>query len=398
MTTRSPIKPLQSILIKPAGPDCNIDCTYCFYLEKASLFPETQRHRMSLEVLEEMIKQAMENGGRFVNFGWQGGEPTLMGLDFFRQAVAFQRQYGQPGQTVGNGLQTNGTLLDEEWAEFLRENHFLVGLSIDGPQHVHDHYRVTKGGRPTWETVYKNGLMLLRNKVEVNALTVLSDYSSQFPEEIYTFHKEMGLEHMQFIPCVEADPEHPERAAQFSLSPEAYGEFLCKLFDLWMQDFKHDRPTTSIRYFDSVFHTYVGLAAPECTLLEECGCYVAVEHNGNVYACDFFVEDEWKLGNLMCDDLLEMLNTPRQKEFGLVKKDLPTECVTCDYLKHCWGGCPKDRLRNAQTRGSNQFCKSFLMFFDHAHDRLKRLAERWQRQQIEEQARATRQQHKKTRR
>jgi len=371
-------KALTSVLIKPAGPDCNLACTYCFYLKKAILFPRTKIHRMSEAILEEMIRQVMEQGSSPISFGWQGGEPTLMGLPFFEKAVEFQKTYGQ-GQTVGNGLQTNGILLDENWAHFLRENRFLVGLSLDGPQHIHDHYRVFRSGKGTWEQVVDRAKLLLDADVAVNALTVVSDYSAQFPEEIYEFHKSLGLTYMQFIPCVETDSRNPTQAAPFSVSPEQYGHFLKKIFDLWWNDFRNGRPTTSVRFFDSVFYTYVGITPPDCTFYKECGIYVVVEHNGDVYACDFFVEPRWRLGNVMNNRLIDLLNSKKQDAFGKVKVQLPQECLTCPWLKHCWGGCPKDRLRDPRDRGSNHFCRSYQMFFEHADARLRELARVWKR-------------------
>ena len=369
-------KILNSFLIKPAGPDCNLDCTYCFYLDKASLFPDSHIHRMSLDVLEQLIRQAMEQSSPHVSFGWQGGEPTLMGLPWFERAVEFQKRYGA-GKTVGNGLQTNGILLDREWARFLAHYNFLVGLSLDGPAHVHDHYRLTKGGEGSWETVHDAAKMLLEAGVETNALIVVNDYSVRYPEEIFAFHKALGLNYMQFIPCVETDPLNPSAAASYSVSAEEYGVFLTKIFDLWHADIHDGVAATSVRYFDSVFHTYVGLTAPECTLAQVCGSYLVVEHNGDVYSCDFFVEGEWKLGNVMTHRLDEMLNAPRQEEFGEMKAKLPEECPTCRWLPHCQGGCTKDRIRDPRDEGSNHFCASYKMFFEHADVKLKRLAEQW---------------------
>jgi len=379
VTKRQP-KILSSVLVKPAGPDCNLSCIYCFYLQKARLFPEVKRHRMSEEILGEMVRQVMQQGSSQLSFAWQGGEPTLMGVSFFEKAVEFQKKYGV-NQIVGNGLQTNGILLNKDWAQFLRKNKFLVGLSLDGPQHIHDHYRVFRNGKGSWTRVVDRAKMLLDAGVEVNALTVVSDYSAQFPEEIYEFHKSLGLSFMQFVPCVETDPKNPEQAAPFSVSPEQYGKFLRKLFDLWWNDFKDGKPTTSIRYFDSVFYTYVGFVPPDCILLKECGVYVVIEHNGDVYSCDFFVEPTWKLGNIMKDRLVELLNSERQFEFGQVKSHLPTECETCPWLHHCWGGCPKDRIRDPRDKGSNHFCQSYKMFFEHTDERLKELADDWKRKQ-----------------
>jgi len=266
----SPRKPLNSILIKPAGPDCNMACDYCFYLEKADLFTETPVHRMSETVLEEMIRQVMAQAGPEISFGWQGGEPTLMGLDFFEKAVDLQKRYGR-SRSVGNGLQTNGLLIDGKWAPFLARYNVLVGLSLDGPEHVHDRYRKLRGGGSSWSRVRDRARLMLDAHVSVNALVVVNDYSVRFPEEIYLFHKELGLNYMQFIPVT----------APFTLSAEEYGPFLCKLFDLWLADFKDGLATTSIRFFDSLFFHYVDMRPPECTLLKECGVYVVGEHNGD---------------------------------------------------------------------------------------------------------------------
>ncbi|NOX90143.1 MAG: anaerobic sulfatase maturase [Calditrichaeota bacterium] len=368
-------KPLNSVLIKPAGADCNLNCAYCFYLKRAELFPEQKTHRMSSETLEIMIKQVMEQGERHISFGWQGGEPTLMGLPFFEKAVYFQKKYGR-GQSVGNGLQTNGILLDEKWAKFLKQYHFLVGISLDGPEHVHDFYRLKKSGEGSWQTVVNRAKMLLDQGVETNVLSVLTDYSARFPDEIYEFHKSLGLNFMQFIPCLEPDPLNPQKAADFSLTPQRYGEFLVRLFDLWLADFKDGKPTTSVRYFDSVFYEYVGLRPPECTLLAECGVYAVIEHNGDVYSCDFYVEPKWRLGNIHQGRIIDMLNSPQQKKFGLIKRLLPRECQNCEWLRNCRGGCPKDRRQEEL----NHFCQSFKMFFEHADSRLRKLAIEWKAQ------------------
>jgi uncharacterized protein len=386
------LKPLSSLLIKPTGADCNIDCTYCFYLDRAGIlrpgfqndgrgFDRLHGRRMSDSVQEEMIKQTMRDGTQQVTFGWQGGEPTMMGLEFFQRAISLQRQYGRPGQVVGNGLQTNGLLIDDAWCDFFRDTHWLVGLSLDGPPHVHDHYRVTRNGKPTYEAVREAAERMTRKKVAFNALSVVNDYSAQYAREIYDHHKELGIEYMQFIPCVETDPLHPEKRADFSVTAEAYGKFLCEIFDCWKRDFQKGRPTISVRYFDSVFHTYVGISPPECTLLEECGSYLVVEHNGDVFSCDFFVEGDWRLGNLMESQLIALLNSTRQQEFGQVKSRMPEECHTCEWLEHCYGGCPKDRIRDPADEGSNHFCGSFIRFFEHADTELKRLAHEWKQEQ-----------------
>ncbi len=376
--TNTAHKPLHSILVKPAGPDCNLACSYCFYRKKAELFPESQIHRMSPAILDTMIRQVMHFGEAAVSFSWQGGEPTLMQLPFFQQAVALQQRYAR-GQTVGNGLQTNGILIDLDWAKFLKAYNFLIGISLDGPAHIHNHYRIHRDGSGTFDKVVDHTKLLLDTGVAVNALAVVNDYSVQFPGEIYEFHKSLGLSYQQYIPCVETAPGDRTKTASFSVAPEKYGVFLCTLFDLWLNDFKDQVPTTSIRFFDAVFYHYVGLPPPECTLAPECGEYVVVEHNGDVYACDFFVEPTWKLGNILTGNLKEFLNSERQREFGRLKAAWPELCRSCKWLKYCNGGCPKDRIRDRQL---SHFCQSYQMFYAHADQSFRQLAERWSREQM----------------
>jgi len=335
---------------------------------------------MSIDILEETIRQVLEEAKTPVSFNWQGGEPTLMGLSFFQKAIELQKKYGV-GKTVGNTLQTNGLLLNREWAAFLKENQFLVGLSLDGPEHIHNRYRFLKGGKGSWSHVVDKAKLLLDSGVAVNALTVVNDYSVHFPEEIYVFHKNLGLTYMQFIHCLEPDPSNPDKEAYFCPSPEAYGEFLIKLFDLWLEDFTDGRATTSIRFFDSLFYIYVGLEPPECTLLPECGVYVVVEHNGDVYPCDFYVDAPLKLGNIKGKKLIDLLNSDAQQSFGQRKSALPDSCLSCRWLQFCRGGCPKDRRFNAANPELNFFCDSFRMFFKHADHRLKKLAIQWKQEQ-----------------
>jgi uncharacterized protein len=369
-------KALSSLLIKPAGPDCNLACGYCFYRDKEALFAGTQARRMSDEVLEETIRQALAQNIPAVSFGWQGGEPTLMGLPFFEKAVRLQSRHGR-GQSVGNGLQTNGLLLDRRWAAFLRDYQFLVGLSLDGPEHVHDAHRVRTGGQPTWAEAVDRAKMLLDAGVDVNALSVVNSLSARFPDETYGFFKSLGLTYMQFIPCVETDPADPGRAADFSVSGQAYGDFLIRIFDLWRSDFRDGKPTTFIRSFDSLFFLYVDREPPDCVLLPECGTYLVVEHDGGVYACDFFVEERFRLGNVLQGNLVHMLNSARQKEFGAAKADLPPLCRNCEWKRLCRGGCPKDRRRDPRDAGLSHFCAGYKRFFAHADTHFKSLAKSW---------------------
>jgi len=367
-------KKLTSLLIKPAGPDCNLYCHYCFYLKKSELFPRTHHHRMSLEVLEETIKQAMSQSGPEIYFGWQGGEPALMGLDFFRQAVYFQQKYGAR-KSVSNGFQTNGLLINKDWARFFRAHNFLVGLSLDGPEPIHDRYRRHSNGQGSWSKVVEVAKLLLDSEVATNALVVVNDYSVRFPEEIYEFLKSLGLTYMQFIPCLEPDPENPEKPASFSAPAQQFGDFLLKLFELWQADFRDGRPSTYIRNFEALLFAFAGLTPPDCTLYKECGDYVVVEHNGEVYSCDFYVQPEWKLGNVKEKRLVEMLNSATQRKFGKRKFHLPEECKKCQWLLFCRGGCPKERGYLPEPEKSF-FCQSYQRFFKQASPFFRELVER----------------------
>ncbi len=366
-------KPLQTVLVKPGGPDCNLRCDYCFYLKKSKMFADSRDHRMSLDILEELVRQVMTQGGASVSFGWQGGEPTLMGLPFFQKAVEYQRIYGR-SQVVANGLQTNGVLIDKKWTRFLKTHNFLVGLSFDGPEPIHDKYRKSESGSGSWKQAAKAAKLMLSNGIDVNAITVLNNYSVEFPEEIYGFHKEFGFDHIQFIPCIEPDPVDPALTAPFSVPPQKYGEFLCSVFDLWLKDFKNGLPNISIRYFDSLLYIYLGHEAPQCDLQKQCGGYLVIEHNGDVYSCDFFVEPDWRLGNVKRSRLVDLLNSPKQIQFGSCKAKLASKCQACDWLKLCHGGCPKDRLHNNLDHKTSAFCKAQRMFLNHADPQLRIIA------------------------
>jgi uncharacterized protein len=373
-------KPLTSVLVKPSGPDCNLNCTYCFYLEKSGLFTAERVHRMNDRILEETVRQVMQQSGESVSIAWQGGEPTLMGLEFYEKAIQFEQKYGH-GQMVGNGLQTNGLLLSREWAKFLKKYDWLVGLSLDGPAFIHDKYRLDQGGKATHSRVEANAKMLLNEGVAVNAMCCVTSHSVQYPEELYNYFKSLGLTYMQFIPVVETDRNDPAKAADFSVRAVDYGHFLNKLFDLWIADFENGQPTTSVRHFESVFYSYVGLQSPECTMLKECAPYVVVEHNGNVYSCDFFVEPRWKLGNVQHDKLINMLNSKKQTVFGQAKTVLPRECRQCNWLTKCYGGCTKDRVKDPQDNRKPRFCTSYKLFFEHADGILSDMALQWQQNQ-----------------
>lgn len=366
--------PLTCTLIKPAGPACNLACDYCFYLEKKALFPE--QTRMSHETLERVIRQSLEGNPRSFSFIWQGGEPTLMGVDFFRTAVELQKKHG-PRTRIGNALQTNGTLLDGQWAEFFRENDFLVGLSLDGDEGAHDTHRRTDDGAGTWQEVRNSARLLLDAGVAVNSVSCITADSATRAADTYHFLRDLGFSHLQFIPVVEKGDDR--NLAPFSMTPKGYGRFLCDLFDVWLKDFNGGQPSASIRLFDSIFFTIRGMEAPECGMHQTCGKYLAVEHDGSVYPCDFFVEPAHRLGSVHEHSLGDIFNARKIRTFGGAKAMTPSRCKGCEWLALCGGGCLKDRRNNPRNFRENYFCTSMKMFYSHAVPTLAEMAGRWTR-------------------
>lgn len=382
------------VLAKPIGPICNLDCTYCFYLEKQNLFPADENFRMSDEVLESFIRQYIgQQTSPEINFAWQGGEPTLLGVEFFRKVVALQQRYGG-GRKITNGLQTNGTLLNDEWAQFLAEHKFLVGLSLDGPRALHDAYRVDKRQKPTFDLVMRGLKVLQKYAVEFNTLTVVNRKNAQHPLEVYRFLKEVGSGFIQFIPLVErkvdpvarqqgfelAGPPRPEISATppvtaWSVVPKDYGHFLVSIFDEWV---RKDVGKTFVQLFDVALGNWMGLPGSLCVFSETCGQALALEHNGDLYACDHYVYPEFRLGNLLNQSLGERVASPQQRKFGQDKKDtLPRLCRACPVLFACHGECPKHRFARTPDNepGLNYLCPAYKQFFTHIGPHMKHLSE-----------------------
>lgn len=362
-----------SLLVKPASADCNLACAYCFYRPKSALYPQTSRHRMSDEVLAKMISEYMSLVGQHASFGWQGGEPLLMGLDFFKKVVYYQQMYGRAGQIVANGFQTNATLIDDDWARLFKRYNFLVGVSLDGPADIHDYYRCSTAGQPSYDRVMRAIDILKLHGVEFNILVLVNERNVSQAKELYNFFVERGMRYLQFIPCIEKDPI-TKQAADFSIKPEEYGKFLCDLFDAWMGD---GMPSTYIRLFDALLMDYAGVGQPLCQFQERCGSYVVVEYNGDIYACDFFVEPEWCLGNLMEISLEQILRSDRYKEFSERKSWHTQACQQCRWLSICHGACPKHRtvLGNSVEHPS-YFCPAYKTFFEYSHQRFIDLSRR----------------------
>jgi uncharacterized protein len=378
-------------MVKPIGALCNLDCTYCYYLHKEQLL-EQHAPRMSDEVLEQHVRQYIEaQTGEQVVFSWQGGEPTLLGLEFFRRVVDLEKKYRKPGQRVENDLQTNGTLLDEEWAAFLKQHGFLVGLSCDGPKHLHDQFRVTKGGQPTHGKVLATARLLKKRGVPFNALCVVNRENAKRPLDVYRFlTREFGAWRVQLIACAEPRLFHhlpaqqmdplalpivgtgPARpgsedsvVTEWSLDPDDWGHFLCKVWDEW---YNRDYGKVHVDLFETAVAQSLGLPAQRCVTAEFCGKGLAIEHNGDVYPCDHYVYPECRLGNIQQTHWASFAYGERQKQFGFAKRDtLPRYCRACPYLKLCWGECPKNRFVRTPDgeAGLNYLCPGLKRFFSH---------------------------------
>ena len=359
-----------TLLIKPAGPDCNLACRYCFYTPKARMFGEGP-HRMTDAVLEALTQDYLQLRFEVSSLAWQGGEPTLMGLEFFEKAIELQKEYGRDGQVVSNALQTNGVLLDEQWCKFLREYRFLVGLSLDGPKEIHDHYRSDKGGRGSYDDVIRTIDLCRSHKVEFNVLVLVNDVNVGQPEVLFDFFMDVGIEYLQFVPCVERDEQSGE-IAEFSVTPGQYGDFMCRIFDRWVEQ---KPPQVSVRAFDSIISYLATGTHSNCTFSPRCEDYVVVEHNGDVFCCDFFVTEPWRLGNVLDERIDRLCHGARKRQFAALKRKVANRCLVCRHYAMCRGGCLKDRI--ATDGGYNQpsyFCAGYKQFFDHALPVLRQLA------------------------
>ncbi len=362
--------PAFHVMLKPRGAICNLDCHYCYFLSKEMLYPGS-RFRMANELLEEYTRQYIAaQRVPEVTFAWQGGEPTLMGLDFFKLAVELQQKYRQPGMKIHNALQTNGTTLDDDWCRFFREHEFLIGLSLDGPRALHDAYRVDKGGRPTFDAVMTGLDRLKKHKVEFNILTTVHAANADRPLEVYHFLRdEVKTQFIQFIPIVERDNgtgfQDGDAVTERSVTGRQYGDFLIAIFDEWV---RRDVGRVFVQLFDVALGVWLGQPAGLCIFDETCGTALAMEHNGDLYACDHYVEPRYKLGNIQEIPLLDLVGSEPQRQFGLTKRDtLPRYCRDCEVRFICNGGCPKNRILHTPEGepGLNYLCDGYKAFFTH---------------------------------
>ncbi len=376
-------------MVKPAGASCNLDCDYCFYLHKTQLLEQPAFAPMSDLVLEQHIRQYIEGQtGDHVVFSWQGGEPTLMGLDFFEKVIKLQEKYKKPDQDIENDLQTNGTLLDEKWMAFLKRNKFHVGLSIDGPKAFHDKLRVDKKGRPTFDKVMHAAHMLKEYQIPFAALAVVNRYNQDHAKRIYRFlADEVGTYRVQFTPAVEPDyfmqksPEVIDTAnvdpvslvTPWSVTPQGYGKFLIEVWDEW---FSNDYGRIHVNLFETAVAQFLGMPAQMCITSPFCGKALAVEHNGDVYSCDHLVYPDYKIGNILQTHEGDLAFSPKQVQFGLDKMEkLPKQCVGCKHKNLCWGECPKNRLLKTKDGddGLNYLCEGLYAFYDHIQPDLQEI-------------------------
>ena len=370
-------KPLY-VMLKPAGAHCNLACKYCYYLEKNNLYQNSNHHLMSDEMLEQFTREYIEAQTMpQVLFTWHGGEPLMRSIDFYKKALALQKKYAH-GKQIDNVIQTNGTLLTDEWCEFFAQNHWLVGISIDGPQEYHDHYRVTPAGKPSWEKVMQGIKLLKKHRVEWNAMAVVNAYNAEHPLEFYHFFRDNGCQYLQFTPIVERLTEHEDGRtlasladdreiplADASVTPQQWGNFLCTIFDDWV---RHDVGKTFVEIFDCTLANWMGVLPGICAYSKECGHAGVMEHNGDVYSCDHFVFPEYKLGNIREQSLIDMLYGEKQQAFSRLKHtSLPRQCKECDIEFACHGECPKNRFEKDKygEPGLNYLCQGYYQYYTH---------------------------------
>ena len=370
-------KPLY-VMLKPAGAHCNLACKYCYYLEKNNLYQNSHRHLMTDEMLEQFTREYIEAQTMpQVLFTWHGGEPLMRSIDFYKKALELQKKYAH-GKQIDNVIQTNGTLLTDEWCEFFAKNHWLVGISIDGPQEYHDHYRVTPAGKPSWEKVMQGIQLLKKHHVEWNAMAVVNAYNAEHPLEFYHFFRDNGCQYLQFTPIVERLTEHEDGRtlasladnreiplAEASVTPEQWGNFLCTIFDDWV---RHDVGKMFVEIFDCTLANWMGVLPGICAYSKECGHAGVMEHNGDVYSCDHFVFPEYKLGNIREQSLIDMLYGEKQQAFSRLKHtSLPRQCKECDMEFACHGECPKNRFEKDKygESGLNYLCQGYYQYYSH---------------------------------
>ena len=367
------------VFIKPIGSLCNLGCRYCYYLDKEHLYPEGEAFQMQGNLLEEYIAQHIEaSPDQIITFSWHGGEPTLLGLEYFRRIVELQRRHQPPNKRIINGIQTNGTLLDDDWCRFFAKEGFAVGLSLDGPREMHDQFRVTKDHRPTFEQTMRGYGLLQEHGVYTDILCVVNAYNVKHPLAVYRFLKQINVRYITFLPCVD-----PQPGSDLSVSSEAWGQFLCTVFDEWVAK---DIGEVKVQIFEETLRTAFNQEHSLCIFRPTCGDIPVLEHNGDLYSCDHFVDLEHLVGNLKEDSLVELLGSPEQRAFGDAKlSTLPRYCRDCEVREMCNGECPKNRFIDTPDGepGLNYLCSGYKRFFTHCQPFIKDVATQWGSQELE---------------
>ncbi len=369
------------VFIKPIGSLCNLDCQYCYYLKKEHLYPKGESFRMPDKILEEYIVQHIQAAPEpEIRFSWHGGEPTLLGLDYFRKIVKLQRKHQPSDQRILNGIQTNGILLDEDWCRFLEEEAFAVGLSLDGPQEMHDQYRVTKDQKPTHKQTMRAYKLLQKHRIYTDILCVVNAYNVKYPIEVYRFFKQIEAPYVSFLPMVEPEAESKNSVHSITVPADAWGVFLSTIFDEWRDQ---DIGRIKVQIFEEAARTAFDQEHSLCIFRPTCGDIPVVEHNGDFYSCDHFVDTEHCLGNIQETPLIEMLESPAQKAFGQAKRDtLPRYCQDCEVRSMCNGECPKNRFLQTPDgeEGLNYLCAGYKQFFSHCQSFVSEVASVWRQQ------------------
>jgi len=368
------------VFVKPIGSICNLDCHYCYYLKKEHLYPKSESFRMSDEILEEYIVQHIQaSPQKVIKFSWHGGEPTLLGLDYFQKIIALQHKHQPPNRLIANGIQTNGTLLDENWCRFLAAENFAVGLSLDGPKEMHDQYRVTKAHNPTHEQAMRGYKLLQKHQIYTDILCVVNAYNVQFPLQVYRFFKQINAKYINFLPVVERS------VSDATVPAEAWGKFLCAIFDEWRDA---DIGKVKVQMFEEAARIAFNQEHSLCIFRPTCGDIPVIEHNGDFYSCDHFVNTEHYLGNITETPLVELLESPAQKSFGLAKlRTLPRYCQECEVRAMCNGECPKNRFLTTPhgEPGLNYLCAGYKRFFTHCQPFVSQVAAQWRLQNLKQQ-------------
>jgi uncharacterized protein len=360
-----------SVMWKTVSNTCNMACDYCYF--EGSSQQRIADTRIPLHVLDAFMKPYMEGTDGVASFAWQGGEPLLAGTEFFHEVIRLQAKYAPPHTSIGNALQTNGTLINEQWAQLFKQYNFLIGVSIDGPKEIHNQHRPFGSGNGSFDAIMQGIDWLRKYKVDFNILTVVHADNVNHVDELMAFYEQEGFDYIQFIPCMDFTARNHHQSVSYAITPQQYGDFLCRAFDLWIGN---GRPTTSIRFFDNLLSVYVNHRMESCIHSAECSRTLILESNGDAYPCDFYMGEAYKLGNVAVDSLQDILDHPAYKQFHLLKRQLPEACKSCEYLSLCHGGCPRNRtyIDTTQPVSPDYFCASYRQIYAYAHERLQTLA------------------------